>query len=862
MILAGCHPAMQEYFTPQGKHKPYEACMREVDTCDAVIAIVAHRYGWVPVDQPGADTKSITWLECERAKEVIACVVDEKHPWPLESKESYRMSAAIEAGTDTPELQLEVRRNVSRLKDFKKWLGSHGVWWEFTSPDHLATGILKALSTAGAADDPTSYLATLRDHTAWIDIRGLHVGSGKAYRFPIQDLYIPLTTAGGGRNVPLEDALKRRRVVIVGDPGSGKTTFLRRLAFEACGATGKLAMSEVGFPILIRISQLEEHIANCTGRKHEGIPTFQESPDWLPHFLAAQKYGLNADFFDKKMHEEQTIVLLDGLDEVPDTRSRERIARLFEKAIAHYRECRFVVTTRPGAYQGMATLGGFDEVKIDNLGDEAVEGFLRHWAAGLHPTDETAANGHLEELVKALRARPAIRRMARNPVMLTALAVVHWNERRMPEQRAELYESILMWLAKARENPDRVKAERCLTLLGHLALCMQKQPRGRVKQIGKRKAAELIAPQMRDVPAAERIGKAEEFLEKEEVDSGIVVSRNSKLEFWHLTFQEHLAGRALAGLTDAAQEKLLFKGANLYKPEWRETVLLYAGLLGTKQGPEKVDALVSLMLDRQGTTLTEQARCAGLLGSILADLKASGYQVQDSRYPELLKAVMAIFDREQADSVPLKIRLEAADALGQAGDPRLREDNWVTIPGSKEVRAFQIARFPVTVEEYGRFVDDGGSAPSYWEDQVVHPNHPVVNLSWFEAAAYCSWFGGRLPVDAEWEQAARGAVGRTYPWGEEPPDPTRANYRDAHVKGTSPVGLFPSGATPEGIEDMAGNVWEWVAAWYTQNDSRALRGGGWHDVALNLRAAYRVGCDPGYKDGDIGFRCAREVSFP
>src|SRR5947199_10669722 len=84
VIRAGCHPVMMEYFTAQGKRKPYPACMREVDTCDIVIAIVAHRYGWVPADQPGGGDKSITWLECERGKEVIACVVDEKHPWPLE----------------------------------------------------------------------------------------------------------------------------------------------------------------------------------------------------------------------------------------------------------------------------------------------------------------------------------------------------------------------------------------------------------------------------------------------------------------------------------------------------------------------------------------------------------------------------------------------------------------------------------------------------------------------------------------------------------------------------------------------------------------------------------------------------------
>ncbi len=504
------------------------------------------------------------------------------------------------------------------------------------------------------------------------------------------------------------------------------------------------------------------------------------------------------------MHEEQTVVLLDGLDEAPDTRTRQRMAGLFENATQRYPECRFVVTTRPGAYQGLATLAGFDQVKIDDLTDEAVERFLEHWSAALYPGDPAAAGRHRGELLAALRARPAIRRMERNPVMLTALAVVHWNQRRLPEQRSELYESILGWLAKAREKPDRERAERCLTLLGHLALAMQNQPKGRLRQIGKRRAAELIAPQLRDTPAAERIGRAERFLEQEEVDSGIVVSRGPRLEFWHLTFQEHLAGRAMAELTDAAQQKLLFKGDTLYRPEWRETLLLFGGLLSSKQGLDKVDALLGLVLDRQGATLAEQARCAGLLGAILADLKPSGYEPPDCRYRQLLETVMAIFDHERSDSVPLQTRVEAAEALGRAGDPRLREDNWVTIParvfvmgdGDKahevESDAFQIAKYPVTVEEFAKYVEDGGAEPGEWDKQIAYPNPPVVKVTWHAAAAYCNWAGVRLPTEAEWEQAARGKEGRPYPWGKEEPDPSRANYEDTKIGDADPGRPVPA----------------------------------------------------------------------
>ncbi len=670
-------------------------------------------------------------------------------------------------------------------------------------------------------------------------------------------------------------------MVIVGDPGSGKTTFLRRFAFEACGGAA------AGFPIFIRIAELEEHISNCLGRKDGGVPTTAESADWLCHFLESQKWELDAAYFEKKMHEPDTVVLLDGLDEAPDERTRQKIARLFENATVHYRECRFVVTTRPASYEGLATLAEFDQVRIDELSDEAVERFLEHWSAALHPGDPVAAGKHQDELLFALRARPAIRRMARNPVMLTALAVVHWNERRLPEQRAELYESILGWLAKAREKAGRERAERCLTLFGHLALAMQTQAKGRVRQIGRRRAAELIAPQLRDTAALERIGRAECFLEQEEVDSGIVVSRGPKLEFWHLTFQEHLAGRALAGLTDAAQQKVLFQGYQLYRPEWRETVLLYAGLLVSRQGPEKADALFSLLLDRQGTTLADQARCAGLMGAMLADLKASGYKLQDPRYRELLGRVMAIFDRDGSAGVPLKTRVEAVEALGQAGDPRLRENNWVTMPAGVfvmgegddahevELSAYEIGRYPVTVEEFGRYVEDGGAEPAKWDQQLAYPNRPVVYVNWFDAVKYCEWARVRLPTEAEWERAACGVEGRRYPWGNDEPDATRANYDETKIGAATSVGLFPNGATPERICDLAGNVWEWVADGYGDNreeqtnpidpekvEYRVLHGGGWSGVSTFLGAAFRYWGQPEHGYDDIGFRCAREVSVP
>jgi hypothetical protein len=399
---------------------------------------------------------------------------------------------------------------------------------------------------------------------------------------------------------------------------------------------------------------------------------------------------------------------------------------------------------------------------------------------------------------------------------------------------------------------------------------MQDHPDGRQVQAPKRWAAEAIAPQFRDVEASLRIAAAEKFLDEEEVDSGIVVSRGKDVRFWHLTFQEYLAAKALGGLEDKALPRLLLP-RKIHLPEWRETVLLLAGVLHG-HGIPKVDALLKALLDELGGSppLATQARCVGLLGAILRDLAPYKYRLTAPRYQAALDSVLGIFDAKKSAGIDFKVRLEAAEALGQAGDPRLSEDNWVTIPGTK----VRIGRFPVTVEEYRRFIEDGGyqdkrwwkaggfgseTQPREWEDQLLHPNRPVVNVSWYGAAAYCAWAGCRLLTEAEWERAARGTQGRTYPWGEQKPNHNRANYGQK-VGHPTPVGLYPLGATPEDVHDMAGNVWEWVADWYDEKQTaRVVRGGSWNYTERSLRAANRFRSEPDDWYVDFGFRCGREV---
>ncbi len=302
--------------------------------------------------------------------------------------------------------------------------------------------------------------------------------------------------------------------------------------------------------------------------------------------------------------------------------------RRIERLAQAWPHCPLVVTSRPAAYQDKAVLAGFAHTTIEALDGPAIDGFLARWSRALFPERPDRAESHHRELVAALASRREIRLLACNTVMLTALAVVHWNDKRLPEQRAELYESIIRWLIEGREQrPGREKSQRCRQLLADLALVMQTAPKGRQVQVTRRWAAERIAHRFeRGLDSSDPIERAEGFLAAEEIDSGVLVRRGHQLRFWHLTFQEYLAAQALAGRPDAERAELLLTAAPagtpaLYRPEWREAVLLLAGVLYL-QGEDKVEGLFAAVLDRLGPapTLADQARAAGLLGALVRDL--------------------------------------------------------------------------------------------------------------------------------------------------------------------------------------------------------------------------------------------------
>ncbi|MBZ5726480.1 MAG: SUMF1/EgtB/PvdO family nonheme iron enzyme [Acidobacteriia bacterium] len=875
----------------QGPQGPIDEDL-PIEKCDIVVGILWKRFG-TPMPKMGGETGTEHEIRAAIAAsgksgkpEVVICFNDAPYR-PKDVAESKQATRVLEFREEIPGLELAydgAEDFRDKIRDYlEKYLKAHYP----VTPGRV---------TAAIAGDPTRYVQALREETSHFDVQGLKFGDNRACRFPIEEFYIPLTTSPGAGvdaakhgemragPIPLQEAmLAHRKLLVVGDPGSGKSTFLKRVAFQLC----KEWVDGAPLPVRIEAAVLSGYIAQ---QHTKWGPADASSPDWIAVFLGAQcdekNRGLPADYFRAKLKAGGCHVLIDGLDETPDEPSRERLARLIREAAAAFDGCRFVVTSRP---EGKVPIADFEEALIGDLEPQAIRAFLAKLAKQLYSTDETRERMFREDLEAAVNGRREIRKMTRNPVMLTALAVLQHNNVKLPEKRVDLYGSILEWLSKQRAKPGRMPASDCLLRLRELALEMQNHEEGRQKQVTLAWAGEQLASRFANRGAAER------FLRAEQTDSGIVVSRGRDIAYWHLTFQEYLAALEIAGWEDADQYKLLLGGGpRIYQPEWRETALLYGGLLHN-MGPRKVDALLRKVLDKMGgqPSLADRAKCVGLIGALLPDLV--GYTVSDERYGESLRLVMDIFDAEKSKSVPFQDRLAAAEALGQAGDPRLAKHEWVTIPaarnywigaqkkdpkgrnydkeayGDEELRKvnlapFRIGKYPVTVAQYQTFVEEGTSPnrePENWDEQQEHPNWPVVNVTWHQATAYCEWAvaGGRLPTEEEWERAARGPKGTKYPWGKEDIDPSRANYDESKIGHPTPVGLYPSGASTEGACDMVGNVLEWTSSeWDKGSGTYVWRGGCFGVGRRYARPSCRNFLRPVELGGFLGFRLAGGIT--
>ncbi len=197
------------------------------------------------------------------------------------------------------------------------------------------------------------------------------------------------------------------------------------------------------------------------------------------------------------------------------------------------------------------------------------------------------------------------------------------------------------------------------------------------------------------------------------------------------------------------------------------------------------------------------------------------------------------------------------------------------------LHAFYIDKFEVTNGRFAKYVDTIQSEPPWGftdrETPVIHAERPVRWVNWMDAMGYCLWLGKRLPTEAEWEKAARGTDERTYPWGNDPPTPVHAVYglKEGGAETVSVIGNHHMGQSPYGVQDLAGNLYEWVMDWYADNfysnspvvnprgpgegAAKVQRGGSYINTPYRLRSSFRTKGDPTEQDPNVGFRCAQDA---
>jgi formylglycine-generating enzyme required for sulfatase activity len=281
-------------------------------------------------------------------------------------------------------------------------------------------------------------------------------------------------------------------------------------------------------------------------------------------------------------------------------------------------------------------------------------------------------------------------------------------------------------------------------------------------------------------------------------------------------------------------------------------------------------------------------------GSLPAAVAAEVHRIASSLRRKHIKQSLAAFVLVGivAGVIFYALRMRSpTEIVGRDGAPAAVIPTGTFIMGDDEesprreifVDAFYLDRYEVTVARYAAFMKDTGNLkpPDEWEtvDLKNGGDLPVVGVNWQDASGYCHWAGKRLPTEAEWEKAARGNDERKYPWGNDPPTAERARYgkpyeNPVYRDGVARVGSHANDRSPFGIFDLAGNVTEWVADWFSESfpegdvrnpkgpdsgSGKVLRGASWYEPAERLGVTKRWHANPSSRNDGIGFRCARDV---
>lgn len=755
------------------------------------------------------------------------------------------------------------------------------------------------------------YRAWLNDITKNMDI-GENREGGRAITVDLPELYVPLFSKDpdkkhekgdekdhSGIREPVEKdveietlAGRGETLLITGRAGSGKTTLAKYMARSIVNDQSE-NFKKGSLPILIYLSLLKKYPYENKDAK--------DLLDWCckNNILKFLDLETILSFCENG----RCVFILDGLDEA-DEGLRKFIDIAFADFRIVYKSLKVILLGRPHVTEGKVSFRlGDRKAHVRDLSPDQIRLFIDKWFS--HVFGHGSSKG--EELAKKMKsdilATKEIEDLTNNPLLLSTMCMLYNDSHELPDQRADLYRRYLAWLFFKLD--EKAKVERFMM---EMAATMMK---GEDYGIDRHDAVRLLKKIYSSADLNHDHGL---LFDRIEPATGLLEKKNGRYKFIHNTFREFLTARYFNHFATDSHYKVI--SPYIPKRAYEEVVKLFIGFLS---------------LDNSGTAnfiiekIIGQKPKKGFYTHILAaeallDIKKD-HRKQDVE-TQVIEKMGSLVRNETS---PL-IRLKAAEAMGRLGYAKGIEE---VVPisggtydleglGKKNIQAFEISKFPVTNHWYAKFIKEGGyetegfwtgegkkwlevnkvTEPLYWRERRFNcPTSPVVGVSWYEAAAFCRWltandnkgFSYRLPTEEEWQAAAAGKEKREYPWGNEI-DPQKCNYEQTGFNRTSPVGIFLQGKTPEGVHDLAGNVWEWTRSGYYQKKAYddfpydpemdeifrkkdveqyankyfekdrvfpALRGGSFNSLRFNCRCANRYYDNPDERFSIIGFRCAR-----
>jgi formylglycine-generating enzyme required for sulfatase activity/energy-coupling factor transporter ATP-binding protein EcfA2 len=649
-----------------------------------------------------------------------------------------------------------------------------------------------------------------------LKLRGIR--THQPVRVELENIYITLNTTASPRErfahperseAESKDTLERKardtalhelmresaRLVILGAPGSGKSTFLAYLALTYARGRdqvkARLDLDEARIPVFIPLRDFALALDGATG-----IPALFA---FLDQHLADAGLDFPKNYFEPDCAAGNCLFLFDGVDEVVDETKRALAAEVIEQLAQTFPQNRIVVTSRPGGYRGAAQLSAaFQIATVREFDDEQIEKFVENWCVAVEtaqaaedaPAIRRVAETAARDLIGAIQGNPRVRALAVNPLLLTVIALVHRYRATLPERRAELYDEctdVLLgyWdlgktgvaakmLAAYTGLAEKMDTGERRAFLEPVALAFQEAGKVELDEdevLNALSAQFLQAGYDRDAQRARQ--DAQRFLEIVSLRSGLLQERAPRVyAFSHLTFQEYLAARLVAERDDFVAYLL----ARVDDSWWREVILLAAGHLSAS-GKARATRLVRALLDHN----TPAANI--LAGQALIDI--GRFRIDGHLQNDAIEKLLPTMQNARLD---VKTRASAGETLDALG--WLPPDLDAFVPIRNQVSSLRgnlvswIAKYPVTYFQFQKFIDAGGYAnekfwrdqigfdeigreknlgdeawkwlqqaggaerrPWYWDNPRFHrAGYPVIGVTWYEASAYCRWLTEQFQI--------------------------------------------------------------------------------------------------------------------